>query len=65
MPRITHRERYINVLLKMNANITQMIRTEIDEIFHDRGRSSEEMEYDLENEIKYAFSNGVAYKCKK
>ena len=62
MSQITHREKYINNLLKLNNNISKTIATEIDEIFHDRGRSSADLEAALHDMIREAFASGASYK---
>ena len=62
MARLSHKEKYINTLLKLNKDITSRITTEIDEVFHDRGRSSSEVEATIQELVREAFANGTRYK---
>ena len=56
MARITHRETYILRLLNVRKEISDRIDTEIGEIFHDRGMSSEAFKETLIDFIKDEFS---------
>ncbi len=63
MTQKTEKERYIGTLLKINARLSELTRTEIDALFSGRGHSSEEFSRILHEALDDGFNNGISYEA--